>query len=133
MIGTWQLHELDFSSKNLQLVLETIDDVLKYLNCPLRIMNGYAFHAREGFDENEKDIKRNQYWTNSILVSSLVSYSNLEDDESIQKVFSSLIDTIKASLNEKLNAAGLNKTHKVLVSKDEDYGDVIVTFVSTEL
>lgn len=131
MIKTMGVQHLDFANPSVYLFLEAMDDILRYLNQEIIIDNSLAFFDRVDLsleDPFEGTMKMKQYWVNGILISGLLE--QLDNDEFIknEEKFNNLVSSVCSSLEQKLKLNNLNDTHEVYVDRDEDYGDVVVTF-----
>lgn len=125
------VQHLDFANPSVYLFLEAMDDILRYLNQEIIIDNSLAFFDRVDLsleDPFEGTMKMKQYWVNGILISGLLE--QLDNDEFIknEEKFNNLVSSVCSSLEQKLKLNNLNDTHEVYVDRDEDYGDVVVTF-----
>jgi hypothetical protein len=132
MVGTWKVLEPIYPISEPTQLLDCINDILCYLTCPIYSHDGYIFWKRNEFDHcKSENLLEDQYWVNSILISSTVfAYGDL--NESQQSMFESLVRSLKLSIEQKIAGQSLQNYHEVVVTRSSEYGDVIVSLVRRE-
>ena len=128
-IGTWAITEPLYPLTDSYQLLECMTGVLQYLSCPLMQHEGYIFWKREKLNLNHfKTLLEAQYWSNSILISSTTARIDVLNENEIS-AFDGLVESLKNAVESKISNHQLGHHHEVTITKDEEYGDVILSLV----
>lgn len=131
MIKTMGVQPFSFSKPSPYLLLEGIDDILKYLSQEIVVVDGFAFLNRSDIsldDVFNGTLREKQYFVNGLLISGLLEELDNDKFFSIENRFDDLIATMSKLLQKKLRAAGIDSSHNIFVKKDEGYGDIVIGF-----
>ncbi|WP_084419503.1 hypothetical protein [Henriciella litoralis] len=131
MISTMGVQPFNFSKPSPYLLIEGIDDVLKYLDQEIVIRDNHAFLDRDDISldgEFGGTAREKQYYANGLLITGLFEELDNEKFFEVEKRFEEMIATISSLLGRRLRAEGLEASHSVFVEKDEGYGDIVIGF-----
>lgn len=110
--------------------LEAIADILEFLRVEFEVISGLGFlkiGEREISFSTIEEGKDIQYYANGILISSLLEGFGQEEYENVEVNLEKVISLLKLLYKEKLKIFGLSDTHLIIVDRDENYGDIVIT------
>ncbi|MFC7292890.1 hypothetical protein [Hirschia litorea] len=125
-VHSWQIPEPRYPLTNACDLCESVGDILTFLNCEIIEKNGYIYLNRFS---SELLVPKNQFWINSIFVSSLITYSPESEASNVDQAFDKLCKALEISLIKKIDAFAPSEKHKVIKSIDDEYDEVAFSVI----
>ena len=119
-----------FSDPSAYILLESVKDILEYLDYDIVIKGEYAFLNRQdiSIDSISEFTPEKQYLANGLLISGLLEQLNNKQYSEVEQKFEKILVVISNLIRRKLEAQKLTSSHSVFIHKD-DIGDVVIGFV----
>ena len=120
-----------FSEPSPYILLESVHDILKYLNHDIIMQGEHGFLNRTdiSLDGNEGlDLEKKQFLANGLLVTGLLEVLTNDQYDEVECQFDTMIGTLANIIQRKLEFYKLVACHSVFIHKD-DYGDIVIGFV----
>ena len=120
-----------FSEPSPYILLESVHDILKYLDYDIIMKGEHAFLNRQevSFD-NQSDLspEMKQCYASGLLITGLLEQLSNDEYDKIEQQFEKLLETVSNLIQRKLEAKKINSSHCVFIHKD-DIGDIVIGFM----
>ena len=119
------------SETSAYIILESIHDILKYLDYDIVIKDKHAFLNRPdiSLDVDEKlNLEKKQFFTNALLISGLIEMLDDNQYDEVESQFNKMIETLSSLIHRKLKRHNLTTSHSVFIHKD-DCDDILIGFI----